>query len=140
MTREDELTELRGQAARRREEVAKLENEMKRGQELRKALYYGFLQEYNECLARMQKLSIRILALGYPSPSIPGEEGPDLSPIPDCSRVCKCELPKPRRVAGKLTLKQVRQHALKVGRDAEAGLRRDRAEESRRAAGKGRGK
>ena len=66
--------------------------------------------------------------------------GPDLSPIPDCSRVCKCELPKARRVAGKLTLKQVRQHALKVGRDAEAGLRRDRAEESRRAAGKGRGK
>jgi hypothetical protein len=47
---------------------------------------------------------------------------------------------KARRVAGKLTLKRVRQHALKVGRDAEAGLRRDRAEESRRAAGKGRGK
>ena len=47
---------------------------------------------------------------------------------------------KPLRAAGKLTLKRVRQHALKVGRDAEAGLRRDRAEESRRAAGKGRGK
>jgi hypothetical protein len=27
--------------------------------------------------------------------------GPDLSPIPDYKRTCKCQRPKPRRVAGK---------------------------------------
>jgi len=41
-------------------------------------------------------------------------------------------------VAKTLTLKQARESALKVGADAEAGIRRDRLEESRRAAGKGR--
>jgi len=48
------------------------------------------------------------------------------------------ERPKPRRLAKTLTLKQARESALKVGADAEAGIRRDRLEESRRAAGKGR--
>ena len=47
------------------------------------------------------------------------------------------ERPKPRRVAKTLTLKQARESALKVGADAEAGIRRDRLEESRRPAGKG---
>ena len=39
-------------------------------------------------------------------------------------------MPKPRRTAGKLTLKQARQLALKVAADTEAGIQCDRADHS----------
>ena len=68
-----EVKEFRGWLDRDRKEIEQLKKETEESQRLRSALYAGFMQERIECIARLQRLGMRIRALGFAVPSIPGD-------------------------------------------------------------------
>jgi phage shock protein A len=51
-----------------RKRITELEKGVKDAETLKQALYAGFAQERSECIARLQRLEMRIHALGYAVP------------------------------------------------------------------------
>ena len=68
-----EVKEFREMLDRQNEKASKLEIEVKGLETRRQAFYIAFVQERVECIARLQRLEMRIHALGYTVPSIPGD-------------------------------------------------------------------
>jgi hypothetical protein len=68
-----EVKELKEMLERKCEGAGKLETQVNGANRLKGALYAGFVQERIECIARLQRLEMRIRALGFLVPDIPGD-------------------------------------------------------------------
>ena len=68
-----EVKEFREMLSRKSEQAIKLGDQVREDRLMRRAMFDRCVQERTECIARMYRIEMRIRALGFLVPSVPGD-------------------------------------------------------------------